>query len=79
MFFTECSQHLTSVSGEIELIHFPTGYKATDDKCEIYVTGRPGKSVQFIFKDFKMTGSKGDCRDDKGLLVSALHFCGTPI
>ena len=68
--FTECSQHLTYASGEVELIRFPANYKTQNDKCEIYITGTPGKNVQFVFKDFKMSGNKQSCGDNEGLLVS---------
>ena len=69
--FAECSQHITSAFGELKLIRFPDGYKSVDDKCEIYVTGMPHTFIQFVFKDFKLTGLGDSCGTYDGLLASS--------
>ena len=67
---SECSQHLTARSGQVELIQFPAGYSSEDTSCEIYITTKPGKPIQLVFKDFKMTGDLSACKEHEGLLVS---------
>ena len=76
---SECSQHLTARSGQVELIQFPAGYSSEDTSCEIYITTKPGKPIQLVFKDFKMTGNLSACREQEGLLVSSLYNTYTSI